>query len=351
MITDIRLQNFRSYNDSAYELGAGVNIIVGPNASGKTNLLEAIQIICLGSSYRAKDRELIKFNKPWARLDANTKVGQRVVKLETIGESVKKGFSIDSQDFLRLPFQKTLPVVLFEPEHLQLLRGSPELRRSYLDDTLEQTTPGYKKLRHQYARTLAQRNALLKKGSVAAKPQIFVWDLRLSEFAEQVVTARLGLIEALNDQIGVIYCKLSGSRKKVKITYEGVNKSQGYATRLLHKLEENIDDDLMRGFTRSGPHRDDMTLFIDEHNAQESASRGEVRTLLLALKILELKLIEKERGQKPLLLLDDVFSELDGKRRQALTKFLEDYQTFITTTDADVVVQHFMNSCTIIPTG
>src|SRR5882762_4874291 len=125
MITDIRLQNFRSYKDAAFELGAGVNIIVGPNASGKTNLLEAIQIICLGSSYRAKDRELAQFNKPWARLDAHTKDGQRVVKLENNSAVFKKSFIIDNQDFIRLPFAKMLPVVLFEPEHLQLLRGRP----------------------------------------------------------------------------------------------------------------------------------------------------------------------------------------------------------------------------------
>jgi DNA replication and repair protein RecF len=118
---------------------------------------------------------------------------------------------------------------------------------------------------------------------------------------------------------------------------------------MLRKLEQNIDDDKLRGFTSYGPHRDDLGVIIDNHRAEVSASRGESRTVLLALKILELRLIEKSRGKKPILLLDDVFSELDGSRRKALTAYLQNYQTFITTTDADIVVQHFMGDCTIIP--
>jgi DNA replication and repair protein RecF len=349
MITDIRLQHFRSYSDATFEFGEGVNIIVGPNASGKTNLLEAIQLVCLGGSYRARDRELIKFNKPWARLDAHTGAGERSIKLETQETLVKKTFIVGGQIHARLPFAKSIPAVLFEPEDLQLLRGGPQRRRDFLDDLLEQTIPGYSKLRRQYLRALSQRNSLLKKGHHIAEQQIFAWNLRLSELGAQIVGHRRGLLKRLNDDLPAIYQKLSHSKTPITLEYVGAN-SGDYGSWLLRKLESSLDLDLARGFTGTGPHRDDIAVILKDHPTQTSASRGEVRTLLLALKIVELKLLEEIRGQRPILLLDDVFSELDGKRRQALTKFLKNYQTFITTTDADVVVQHFMDTATIIPT-
>ena len=122
-----------------------------------------------------------------------------------------------------------------------------------------------------------------------------------------------------------------------------------YGTQLLHRLEASMEDDIIRGYTSYGPHREDFVLLFDGRPAAEVASRGEVRTAMLSLKIAELGLIESVRGLKPILLLDDVFSELDGARRQALTRYLKDYQAFITTTDADVVLQHFIDNCTIIP--
>ena len=150
MIDNIRLQNFRSYNDETFEFGAGVNIIVGPNASGKTNLLEALLTISLGNSYRTSTKGLIQFDKPWSRLDANTESGQRTVKLETTDTNVKRSYDVYGQKYSRLPLSKTIPLVLFEPEHLRLLSGSPERRRQYLDDLLEQTTPGFGRLRKTY---------------------------------------------------------------------------------------------------------------------------------------------------------------------------------------------------------
>lgn len=152
MIHDIRVQNFRSYKDSAFEFGDGVNIVVGPNASGKTNLLEAILVVARGTSYRTKSaRDLVQFDKDWARLEASTETGQRILKIDNQQEPATKTFDINSQIYRRLPLGKTLPVVLFEPEHLRLLNGQPERRRDYLDDILEQTISGYGKLRRDYS--------------------------------------------------------------------------------------------------------------------------------------------------------------------------------------------------------
>ncbi|HEV7454145.1 MAG TPA: DNA replication and repair protein RecF [Candidatus Saccharimonadales bacterium] len=349
MITDLRLQHFRSYGDASFELTPGVNIIVGPNASGKTNVLEAVLIIATGSSYRARDSELVAFGAPWARLDADTPHGTRIVKLQTeAGEKVLKSFEIDGQKLLRMLQPRTIPTVLFEPNHLLLLSGAPDLRRTFLDDLLEQTISGYGATRRHYKRVLAHRNALLKHQPRDLHEQLFVWNLRLSELGGKIVKERAALIGRFAERMSDLYGSIAQRSHVVLLEYVTQFPVEDYESALLKKLEASVELDKLRGFTASGPHRDDLGVSIDGHPASESASRGETRTLVLALKVLELQLLEQLRDMRPILLLDDVFSELDGKRRQALTAFVADYQTFITTTDADVVVQHFTTS-NIIP--
>lgn len=351
MLESIRLQNFRSYVDDSFEFDPGVNIIVGPNASGKTNLLEAVLMVARGSSYRAKDAELLQFDAPWARLEARTPDGARIVKLQKEYVTAKKTFEIHEQLFQRLSLQKTIPIVLFEPNHLSLLTGSPELRRTFLDDLIEQMLPGFSTTRRAYRRVLAQRNALLKKGFHAASSQVFVWNLRLSELGGRIASERLKLIESIQKLATETYQGLSGTDAKVSVNYESTCSIEQYETSLLRSLEKNLERDCLLGFTTAGPHRDDMRVLLNGRPVEETASRGETRSLILMLKIVELQLMGAARGMTPLLLLDDVFSELDGKRRHALTVHLQKYQTFITTTDADVVLKHFTESCNIIPLG
>jgi DNA replication and repair protein RecF len=351
-ISSIRLQNFRSYSDESFEFYPGVNIIVGPNASGKTNLLEAILVAGRGSSYRAKDSELVRFGQRWARLDVGTERGQHTLKLELSPEhnNISKTYIAGGKTYARLNLTRTIPAVVFEPEHLLLLSGGPEGRRLFIDDLLEQTTAGFGALRRQYKRALTQRNVLLKHGS-AGHGQMFAWNIRLSELGGQLVAHRLELIERLNARLPELYSTIARQNTDVRLAYTGSCPAEHYGSHLLRKLEESETLDYQRGFTAYGPHRDDVVTYLENRRVQESASRGELRTLMLALKILELELVAEARAQTPVLLLDDVFSELDGKRRRALTDFLKPYQTFITTTDADVVVQHFMADCRIIPLG
>jgi DNA replication and repair protein RecF len=349
MVTDLRLQNFRSYKDESFELGQAVNIIVGPNASGKTNLLESLLVLCRGNSYRAKDAELVMFDREWARIDVDLEnSSHRTVKIVK-EPSPAKTYEIEGKTYKRLTLNNSLPVVLFEPNHLLLLSGGPDRRREYLDDLLEQTTPGYGTLRRHYRRALAQRNRLLKQPISNVSGQIFPWDVRLSQLAGQIVRARTELVIKISTDYPKIYREISQTKTKVDIEYMHKWPIENYETKLLQELEKNLELDQARGFTGSGPHREDLRVNFDDHPAQETASRGEARTAVLALKISELKLIEEVRQTKPLLLLDDVFSELDGKRRHALTDYLKGHQTFITTTDADLVLQSFTEKANIIP--
>jgi DNA replication and repair protein RecF len=348
MISDIRLQHFRSYSDDTFEFEPGVNIIVGPNASGKTNLLESILVVARGNSYRARDSELVQYDQPWARLDAHDETGLRTVKI-VLEPKLAKTYEIEGRVFRRLTQQRVLPTVVFEPNHLLMFGGAPELRRNYLDDLLEQIQPGYGTARRDYRRVLTQRNVLLKRHGHSAAGQIFPWNVRLSELGGRIVRARLELLAKMNGRASELYSSLAHHEAHVELLYDSKLPGDNYESALLRTLEANFDLDVARGFTGTGPHREDMKVLLNGKLAQTSASRGETRTAVLMLKVMELQLIEDARGTAPLLLLDDVFSELDGARRQALTNYLHNYQTFITTTDADVVVHHFMDKSHIIP--
>ena len=360
-IDSLRLQKFRSYRDAAFEFEPGVNIIVGPNASGKTNLLESLLVACLGRSFRARDSELPHFAAPWSRIDITGPDMNRTVKivLDDNG-SIKKEFITDGQIFSRMSLARAIPVVLFEPNHLLLIHGSPEARRDYLDTLLEQTSQGFGKTRRDYKRILAQRNALLKQiriarnieGRRSLEDQLFAWNVRLSEIGAHIALARDILTKDINHRLGTLYSALAGSTKTtVAIHYAPTFDLESYSSVLFKALERCQQQDMERGFTTVGPHREDLVVLFDERGAAEVASRGEIRTLLLTLKIIELELIQAAREQKPLLLLDDVFSELDGKRRQALIETLKPYQTFITTTDADIILHHFTDQTHVIPLG
>lgn len=341
MISSIRLQNFRTYKNASFEFEPGVNIIVGPNASGKTNLLEAVLVLARGSSYRARDAEMISHDKPWARLDGDFAKQKRTVKLERDGDKVAKTFVIDDKPSKRLSLGKTVPAVFFEPNHLLILNRGPQWRREYFDELMERSRPEFKSLAASYRRTLAQRNALLKQNRQAARQQLFAWDIRLSQLGEKIAQARKAITDDINHQISGSYSLIAGRKSVVSLRYESHFSPGDYASKLLKKLAASASLDFIRGFTSFGPHREDFSFFLNGQPASTSASRGEARSLLLTLKVFELGLIEEAQGQKPLFLLDDVFSELDTTRRRALVDYLKDYQAIITTTDADTVVEYF----------
>jgi len=348
-LSSLRLVHFRSYDDESFEFDDKVNIIVGPNAIGKTNLLEAVLVMARGGSYRVSDKDLIKHKESWLRIEAQLSDGkERVVKIKNDQDIATKIFHVDGKDYKRLPARLKLPIVLFEPNHLLLLHGQPEARRNYLDDLVESVSPEFGITRRHYKRVLAQRNSLLKQPTKNLEQQVFVWDVRLSELGGYIATQRIKLVEELNKQMSALYSDIAAQKTKVHINYGSNIPLATYESSLLRQLNTSLERDVERGFTSYGPHRDDFSLYINDELASETASRGETRTALLALKIFELEQVEAQGLPSPMLLLDDVFSELDGRRRKALTTHINKYQTFITTTDADLIGKDFSQRAHII---
>jgi DNA replication and repair protein RecF len=350
MITSLRLQNFRNHVDSQYEFADGVNIIVGPNGSGKTSLLEAMLVVCSGSSYKADDESLVAYESDWCRVDAELSGEvRRSVKLRKEGDVYKKTYVFNEQEKQRFLAQQQVPVVLFEPQDMNVLVGEPSLRRDFLDAILCVTLPHYPVHLKNYKRILSQRNALLKRPTPPRQDELFVWDLRLSELGGIVHTARKALIQNFSTYLQETYTQISNKKDTVSISYSSDSDREDYAEAMLTQLHQRRQKDIERGFTTVGPHRDDFVLWIHTHEAKTSASRGETRSLLLSLKLLQIQELENAKNVRPIILLDDVFSELDGARRQSLAAALSNYQTFITTTDADLVIDRFTDKAKITP--
>ena len=335
MISDIRLQQYRSYKDATFKLSPGVNVVVGPNASGKTNLLESLFVVGRGRSYRATDQELIMHGELWSRIDFSYSGDRLSLKLNLLGTPVKQ-FVVNDKALSRFGDAARVPVILFEPNHLNLLFGPPEDRRRYLDDILEQIESPFCKLKKDYEKVLRQRNSLLKRGLVR-KDEIFPWDVRLGHLGGLIVASRLKLINELNKDIEQVYEAIASRRAVIDLSYKTKFKVDQYESQLLKKLEQSFELDVLRGFTASGPHRDDLDVTINGKSITAVASRGETRTIMIGLKTLEAEIVSRNLENNPIILLDDVFGELDKNRTKRLMSSLGRYQSVITTTDFDYV--------------
>lgn len=348
-LNDITLKNFRSYTESSFEFDGGVNIIVGPNASGKTNILEAIHCICFGKGFKGSEQAMIRHGEDWLRIESRLGDKERVFTLQKEPNEVrvKKKITIDNKQVPRLKIGETIPIVLFEPEDLRLTSGSPTRRRDYLDKLLIQTVTGYKTDLLAYERVLRQRNSALKYDSIDSS-QFFAWNVQLADRGSKIVKERSRIVTEINTKISNVYSSVAGGKYKISAEYNSSLPLDYYPEKFLKNLEHNLNNDRVRGITSIGPHRDDMVFKINNKTMKEVASRGENRTLVLALKIIELDILENVRQKKPIILLDDVFSELDGLRRRMLTSHLSNHQSILTTTDADVVGKSISKGSRII---
>jgi DNA replication and repair protein RecF len=279
---------------------------------------------------------------------------KRTVRYD-IGKTPPKRIQVDGTDRQRLSYHQKVPVVLFEPDELRILSGSPQRRRDYLDGLISRLWPEAGRWRSRYERALRQRNAILKQAyeqsSSAVDDEFFVWDIKLAQYASLLVEQRQKLIAGWNNALSDVYSRIAGKMTAVLVTYKTDTDMTTYNASLLRQLHTGRRRDIARGFTGVGPHRDDFTVLLNGAEAATSASRGEVRTLVLALKIIELSLLDSLGARAPLLLLDDVFSELDADRRVALAGLAQDHQTIITTTEADSVAHYFAANYRLIRTA
>ncbi|MDP4038549.1 MAG: DNA replication/repair protein RecF, partial [bacterium] len=337
MLKSIDLINFRSYKKIDLRFDDKTIIIYGPNAIGKTNLLESIFVASVGKPFHSKDVDLIRHGEEFFRIESifsNIKVELSLQKKENLA---KKNLKLAGAIKPLINLIGLNPVTLFEPNDMNLLHGPPHDRRRYLDIVLSQADPLYSLGLANYRHILRQRNKLLgliknSTNSQKLDDQLFIWDMQLVEPAAQIIGKRAKLIDKLNIIIGKYYQDIAGERAKINIEY--LPSLQAKKEETLKTINQNTKKDKRAGFTTIGPHRDDFAISFNGYDVSRAASRGEIRTIVLALKMAEMDLIESySGGKRPILLLDDVFSELDKTRRNYLLNTLKLQQTFITTTE------------------
>lgn len=332
VLKQVRVVNFRSHDDFTIEMGSRSNLITGDNGSGKTSLLEAIYIGLQGSSFRSSDKEIVKSGSEynWYRVDViDDSNSLRIVRFDASKDSSRKQFEVDGKKNYRLPLKSRVPVVLFEPADLQLISGSPARRRQFIDRLLSQIDPTFKRTLTKYDKSLRQRNNLLK-SSYNSSDLLFPWNVILAEAGSEIINRRREMVERLNQQINQTYYNITGVKDNIEITYssEEISKSQA-----LKNLVEAEERDRLLGFTSFGPHKHDIEFIFNGAAAVSTASRGETRCLILGLKFLETDILSQELDTRPIILLDDVFGELDKNRQVLLTEYFSHYQTILTSVD------------------
>lgn len=317
VVKKLSVQNIRSHKKFATDLSPTVTVITGLNGSGKTSLLEALFIALQGSSFRGSDNDILRHKSKWWRVDIEfDDYIKRSVTFNPLLDRNRKKIVVDDKTMYRLQSKHKHPLVLFEPDDLRLLHGSPARRRQFIDRLVSQLDPMFNSAVHKYERALRQRNNLLKRQDTSQN-ELFVWNVALSEYGSYIIEKRIAFIERINAQLNDTYNIIAKSNDNVSVhyshTYIGDIKQK-----LLNDLHGHMARDFALGFTSTGPHRHDVVFQFNGLPALEIASRGEVRSIVLALKFIEVGIIEQITNIKPLILLDDVFSELDEMRQKHL---------------------------------
>lgn len=355
-INGLYLHNFRNYQQCSLQFPAMVNILYGKNAQGKTNLLEAVFYAAFGMSHRTwqeddlfgEGQRELAVKVDFTSFDANYDI--KIKRYEQQGR-IKKELLLDNVSIKAKEHYGTLNAVMFSPEDLQLIKGEPQLRRRFFDMQIAQTDKAYYELLVKYNRLLLQRNRLLKairdEGSV--KEQLGLWDNELSAVAAVIVQKRLVALQKLLDIASGIYDSIAGSGEELDIKYglkssndfilEQENKNGAeWKSFYMQELKARQALDIMRGNTSIGPHRDDLFFYVSGRLLKSFGSQGQQRSAALSLKLAQLEYVKNTVGEYPVLLLDDVMSELDTDRRTHLLKFIDGrVQTFITVNDKNLI--------------
>lgn len=328
LIKSISLTNFRNHANYNLECNPTTTLILGENGCGKTSVLEAIYILTQGKSFRATDPEIIKRGAPFYRIEMDYDNGEKIIA--TYDQKVKTFKTVEKKS-TRLSPKNKYPVILFQPADLNLASCSPSTRRKYFDRFFSILNSDYSTALNKYEKALTQRNKLLKEPSVT-KDMVFPWDILIAKNAGLLKDFRTKFIEEINNLYTDIYHSIAENNDKVTLKYitevDNLTESQ-----YLNILETNFEKDSLLGHTTFGPHHDNIDFIFNQNIADGSASRGETRSIILALKFIEANIIKQKINKKPIILLDDVFSELDNKRRSALVDNFKDHQVIITSVE------------------
>lgn len=339
-VNEISFQNYRNLKNGTLKPNEGVNVICGNNAQGKTNLLESIWLFTGGKSFRgSKDSELTTFGEKFTQINAETYTQDRLQKLKIEINSGKRSVEINKvPQAVPSALIGKLCAVAFSPIHLSLIKDGPGLRRRFLDTAICQIVPTYTKQLLKYNHVLNQRNVLLRsiKKSKNLIDTLDVWEETLSICGSEVISQRISYSEELKTLAQQFYSGLSLDKETLKIAYRSnINKEisgekDEIKKELKKRLEETREEDIAFGFTTKGPHRDDLEVKIDGKSARTYASQGQQRSAVLAMKLAEAEIVEHTCKEPPIILLDDVLSELDRDRQNYLLNSISNKQIFIT---------------------
>jgi len=343
------IKNFRNLCDIELNFDSKINIFVGENGTGKTNLLEAVYFLGILKSFRTnQDRQLIKFNESEFYLSGKILKKNTQVDINISVTSNQKKVKINNKILTKITdLIGQLRIVIFTPEDLNIIKGSPAIRRRFIDIELAQISPKYLYNLQRYLRIIKHRNQILssiKKNRILDIKELEAWNDQLVETGIQIINKRKELIVKLNPLINEIYRQISGTQQELKIQYEPCVIEENFREMLITKQNDEIRQEV----SLIGPHRDDISFYINNVNSRYFASQGQQRTIAICLKLAELQNIYYQTQELPILLLDDVTSELDKKRREELLKFIgEDIQVFITTTDISELSPDFVKKACI----
>lgn len=336
-VEHLSLKNFRNIKSLSLEPGKGTNIFCGDNAQGKTNIMEAIYMCAAGRSHRTHiEKELIRFGEDDAHIRMLCRKENYSDRIDIhLKNSAKKGAAINGIDIKKLgELFGTVNVVFFGPEDLTLVKEGPNMRRKFMDMEMCQVSNVYYYNLHQYYKALRQRNELLKKQANIDIAMLEVWDDQLVNYGVKLVAARKIFLSELSEKANKIHSEITKGKESLTVNYKpSVNESN-----FAEKMKSNHSRDIHFGTTHSGIHKDDIVFCINGINARSYGSQGQQRTTCLSVKLAEVEMIREKTGSQPILLLDDVLSELDRSRQMYIISNLNNIQTFITCTGIDEVI-------------
>ena len=330
IIKSVRLDNFRIHNEYLLNCEKQTTLIVGENGIGKTSILEAIYILMRGKSFRAVDREILKRGADFYRVDLEYNNGE---KMTAVYDGFKKTFRFKDKKSLRIPREMKYPVVLFLPEDLHLVATSPTKRRDYFDKFFAQLFENYYLSLNKYNKALKQRNELLK-SEFADASALFSWNIMLAKYGTEIWNMRRKMIKEINLVFTENYRSIANIADEVRLILSDEVMDE---SRYLYKLEQNFERDRVVGNTGFGIHKDNYEFYFNGRLADGSASRGEVRSMILALKFIEARMMIDYLNKRPLILLDDVFSELDETRQKSLVQNFSEHQIILTSVQEVVI--------------